>query len=213
MITITMKKIAIIIMVGLLQFGILSLHAEDEGVKISKCKDTEGNWHYGNFAADECKHSVVTRMDEKGIARNKDYPPPTKDELVKLKADLKKQLAEKKKQEDKKNREEAYFRTYSSIESIKDERDRKLTTIDKVLESTRKIKSGIVRDLNQLKSREQTANTKRLIVEQTEALETYNRVITENSNKREKLKKRYEELINEFSMMVSNRQVRRGGGM
>ena len=48
---------------------------------IKKCKDTDGNWHYGDIAVAECENSKVTTLNSRGFITDELDAPLTADEI------------------------------------------------------------------------------------------------------------------------------------
>lgn len=48
---------------------------------ITKCQDAEGNWHYGNYASQECDAGAITELRESGVILEVHEPPPTMEEI------------------------------------------------------------------------------------------------------------------------------------
>ncbi len=174
---------------------ILSVQAAD----IEKCQDENGEWHYGNFAADECAlSSDITSLNEEGTEVGTKAPPPTMEELAKAEAA---RLAEevaaaerKKQREDDTN----VVRIFGSEEVIISTRDRKLASIDNNIEITRQIKDGVLKDIESLKVRPQTAKVKNQIKDREVAIQSYDVVIEQSLFEREKLLKNYIEILESF---------------
>ena len=49
---------------------------------IKKCKDPEGNWHYGDTAEEACATSKVTTLNDRGVVTDRQEAPKTAEELA-----------------------------------------------------------------------------------------------------------------------------------
>lgn len=165
---------------------------------IKKCKDAEGKWHYGNFAAEECTRSKITEMSESGAKIGEELPPPTAVELQwqqrrEAEHRYEEEAAAKQRAEDEK-----LIASYSSKEVITTTRDRHLGEIDRTVAVTRQLREGILKDIADLQGRKPTAKVKKQIAEREKAVAAYDRVVLENLREREKLQRRYSDLLNRF---------------
>ncbi|NNC99094.1 MAG: hypothetical protein HKN85_02825 [Gammaproteobacteria bacterium] len=48
---------------------------------MKKCKDADGNWHYGDVAVEECEHSKITTLNDRGFITEEEPAPKTNEEL------------------------------------------------------------------------------------------------------------------------------------
>ena len=168
------------------------------GQQIKKCQDSEGNWHYGNFADQACQDSAVDELHETGITINTDLPPPSPEDMER-KARMEEALKiQQEFSEDQRKRDLEVLRIYGSEETIVSTRDRKLASIDNNIEITRQIKEGTIKDIEKLKKMKQTKKVERQLQEREDAVKSYNRVIRHNLTEREKLSEKYITILNEF---------------
>ena len=165
---------------------------------IKKCQDAEGRWHYGNFAAEACARSKVTELNESGTKIGEELPPPSAVELEwrqRQAAELRRRQREAAAQ---RAEDEKLVESYGSKEVITATRDRHLTEIDRTIAVTRQLREGVLKDIAALARRKQTGRVKGQIAERERAVESYDRVIMENLAEREKLVKRYSDLLHRF---------------
>lgn len=101
--------------------------------KIKKCRDANGEWHYGDNASQACANSPITVLNEQGVTVKKIAAPPTPAELkaraeqAKI-AEHEKHLAEQQALHDKE-----LLATYASESEITAQRDRRLHEIDTII--------------------------------------------------------------------------------
>jgi len=165
---------------------------------IQKCQDAEGNWHYGNHASFLCGDGDIDQLDATGTKTGVDKPPPSAEEFQKIedeKEAIEQAKLAKKAQRDK---DLEILRTYGTEESIISTLDRKLESIDKNIQVTRKIKEGTLSDLEKLKKLKQTKKNKNFVKEREDAIKSYNRVIRNNLTMREQLSEQYISILSEF---------------
>lgn len=112
-----------------LVFAGISL-VSSSALAIQKCKDAEGNWHYGDYAEEKCSTTEVTELNKRGFITDKIDAPKTEEEL-KLEAEQEKQeeeeLARLKKEQDERDR---VLSIYEREEDIDRQRDNQLASVD-----------------------------------------------------------------------------------
>ncbi len=165
---------------------------------IQKCQDADGNWHYGTHASFLCGDGDIDQLDATGTKTGVDKPPPSAEELKKI--EDQKTAIEQAKLSKKQQRESdlEIIRTYGSEETIISTLDRKLESIDKNIQVTRKIKEGTLSDLEKLKKLKQTKKNKAFVKEREDAIKSYNRVIRNNLTMREQLSEQYITILSDF---------------
>lgn len=115
------------------------------GQSISKCQDAEGNWHYGDFAAEACEEKgTVTEMDERGLKVDESEAPPTQEELEARRAEKQRQQeqAERRAEQEKKDRQ--LLQAYDSARAIIRARESRVEALDRELESHRLLRQDLV---------------------------------------------------------------------
>ncbi|MDX1488699.1 MAG: hypothetical protein R3268_10900 [Acidiferrobacterales bacterium] len=98
--------------------------------KIKKCKDSQGKWHYGDRAAEECERAKIIELSNRGVKRGEVKAPPTAEELKereKRKAELEK---ERQSAEEQARRDQQLLATYGHEQDIIYIRDRKLEQLE-----------------------------------------------------------------------------------
>lgn len=105
-------------------------HAGKNSSSITKCKDENGKWHYGDFAASECARSRVTTLNEQGVKVDETEAALSREELrarreAKARADIIK--AEKLAAH---ARDRRLLMTYESVARLEEARDERLASVD-----------------------------------------------------------------------------------
>lgn len=166
---------------------------------IKKCQDAEGNWHYGDFAAQECGKAEVTSISGKsGVVTGKEAPPPTQEELDAKQRKKKENEAQAKARKKQREQDQSVVRIYGSEETILATRDRKIEAIDNNIQVTSQLKSSIQSDIEELQGRKQTDKVKKMIKERERAIDSYDSVLEQARSERAKLEDKYNEILREF---------------
>ena len=169
------------------------------GQAIAKCQDADGNWHYGNFADEACAHeSDVTKLNAGGEVVGVVKPPPTKEELEASQKAKKERDAAEKVRKQQIERDQNIVRIYGSEEVILATRARKIESIDGNIQVTEQLRQGIISDLEELKTRDQTKKVKALITERENAIKSYDQVISQSKVEREKIEAEFADILQRF---------------
>lgn len=130
---------------------VLLLPGAAQAQSITKCQDADGNWHYGDFAAEACaEESTITEIDERGQTLRETEAPPSRDELEAEEAA--RQAAEQQAELEAREREanQRLLRTYESVEGIMQSRDARVAGIDNDLESHRLFRQDLIDERKRL---------------------------------------------------------------
>lgn len=117
---------------------------------ISKCQDAEGNWHYGDFAAEACtEESTITEINERGVMVRESDAPPTAEELEAQQAAEEQQRLEEEQVAREAAEDRRLLQTYDSVDAIVRARDQRLGALDQELESHRLFRQDLVNEKQQ----------------------------------------------------------------
>src|SRR5688572_15065128 len=107
-----------------------AVFAQTKGVRISKCQDANGKWHYGDAAAEACAKSKVEVLNSEGIKKKEIAAPPTEAELAERERRKDEIEREKRAAEDSIKRDKILLSTYGHEDDIVLVRDRKLAQVE-----------------------------------------------------------------------------------
>lgn len=97
---------------------------------ITKCKDENGKWHYGDFAAEQCARTRVTTLNEQGVKIDESDAAMSREESrAKREAESRAKLLKAEKQKEH-MRNRRLMMTYESVEHIESARDERLASVD-----------------------------------------------------------------------------------
>ena len=113
-------------------------------IKIKKCQDETGRWHYGDTAAVECSKSKIIEITERGTKTRVIAAPPTAEELKgreRRKDELEKErkLAEKRARKDR-----LLLTTYGHEKDILYVRDRKTAQIEASIKASEETLKSLI---------------------------------------------------------------------
>lgn len=107
-----------------------------DSMRIKKCQDAAGKWHYGDTADQECAQSKVIDLDKRGVQRKETPPPLTEAELKAREADSAAEEQRQKLEAENKRRDQQLLATYALEADIVLSRDRTLLDLDKQIHAT-----------------------------------------------------------------------------
>lgn len=107
----------------------LFLFVSNSAHAIKKCKDADGNWHYGDMAVQECENSKVTTLNERGFVTDEDPAPKTAEE-IQAERELEEEEARKLVEEQAaKEERERILSVYETEKDIDRQRDNQLRSV------------------------------------------------------------------------------------
>ena len=161
------------------------------GETFKKCQDAEGNWHYGDQAAQECEMSAITEIDGSGTHLKEIEAPLTEEELT-ARDRMNEKLAEQKRIEaEKKALDQRLLVTYDSGESIIRTRDALLNAIDSGIQADQSFREKLDKELADTVANG-AKETDRKVVDLRLQIEEYDKSIRDRLAARELAKERYD---------------------
>lgn len=125
---------------------------EKKGMRIKKCQDAAGKWHYGDSADEECARSKVIELDTRGIQRKEIAAPLTETEL-KARAQSREQEEQARKlAEEQQRRDQQLLATYAIEDDIILTRDRKISDIEAQIRASQETLKSLRTSLTRLQA-------------------------------------------------------------
>lgn len=103
---------------------------DKKGLRIKKCQDAAGKWHYGDSASEACARSKVIEIDTRGIKRKEIAAPLTEAELKEREQNREQEEKARKVAEEQLRRDQQLLATYALEEDIIHTRDRKISEVE-----------------------------------------------------------------------------------
>ena len=119
---------------------------------ISKCQDADGQWHYGDFAAEVCAQSKVTRMNSQGIKVGEEAAPLTEEELAEKKKNEAEQAEQRRLVEEREAKRRRIVAIYDSEADIMRSRDTHLASVDQRMRTEESILSALLGRVERLEA-------------------------------------------------------------
>ena len=177
---------------------VLPVYAET----FKKCQDADGNWHYGDQAAQECELSRITEIDGSGTHLKEIEAPLTEEELA-ARERMNEKLSEQKRMEaEKKALDQRLLVTYDSDESIIRTRDALLNAIDSGIEADQSFREQLDNELADMMAGG-AKETDRKVVELRLQIEEFDKSIRDRLAARELAKERYDFELSRYQELTS----------
>jgi hypothetical protein len=169
-----------------------------ENVRIKKCQDNTGKWHYGDNAAEECARSKIEVLSGEGVKKKEILAPPTEAEVADRERRREELEREKLNAEEQAKRDKILLQTYAVEDDIILVRDRKLSQ----LEATIKASEDTLKSLNAALARMETqkqgdtdakalAQTEKGIAQTKGQITRHEASVAQKRKEQEQLRKQY----------------------
>lgn len=174
---------------------------------IKKCKDDTGRWHYGDNAAAACSKSTVIEINDRGLKKGEQAPPPTRKQMKEHAAAEAEKQRLAKLAASQKRRDNLLLATYGVEKDITYVRDRKLASLDAIIKasvSTRDSFGTILKRLEaqaadeQSKGRSVPKKIAANIAQTKEQISEHEKTIVATRKERERVIKQYESDIKRY---------------
>ena len=130
--------------------GLVLLSHAFQAYAVIKCKDKDGNWHFGDTLPPECAQEGYQELNKRGMVIEETEAAKTDAEI----AEEKKQAAieaEKKKEEDEQARQDKILLdTYTKVDDINMARDDKLAALETSISLAEKRNEKLQSDMDRL---------------------------------------------------------------
>jgi len=121
---------ALLLCTAILTAALPAFAADNKAMRIKKCQDAQGRWHYGDDASDACTRSKVIELDTQGVKRGEVAAPLTEAELKAREQNRAEEEKQRKLTEEKNRRDQQLLATYAIEDDILMTRDRKVADIE-----------------------------------------------------------------------------------
>ncbi len=184
---------------------------------IKKCKDANGQWHYGSSAARACGKTEIIEFKAGSNKRKVHKAPPTQEELADFKAKKREKIEEKQRHKDEVAQDKLLAQSYAVEADIIYERDRKIKDLQGGIDSSEATLASLtaVRDRAQKRAKEESAtsagiskNTKKTLAGAERQVSRHERAVMEKNKELEEMKVFYKDALNRYRAMKQRRAAR-----
>ena len=120
---------------------------------IKKCQDADGNWHYGDYAAEQCAQSKINKIDrDTGVNVGVEDLPPTPEEISARQAKKARAAQEQQRMRQQRMEDDRLLFTYDTEQHIINARDQHLIGIDNEIAINEELAAQFADSVAQLES-------------------------------------------------------------
>lgn len=98
---------------------------------ITKCKDANGKWHYGDVAVEECENSKITTLNDRGFITEEQDAPKTQEQINAEEEERALAEAEEKRKVADAEERRRILSIYETEEDIDRQRDNQLNSVSR----------------------------------------------------------------------------------
>jgi len=179
----------------------------DEGStsRITKCKDENGKWHYGDYAASACQSSRVTTLNQQGIKIDEVDAAMTRDEMRALREARQRASAAKAAVDARRSRDRRLLMTYESIDRLEAARDERLGSVDRFIRADEEFLMRLQDQHVALEARAETNTNKKLereIGTTKEQITDYEDSLAKRQEERRKIEEQFNDDIQRYKELL-----------
>lgn len=139
--------------------GLLLVGIANPAFAIKKCKDADGKWHYGDVAVQECEHSKITTLNDRGFITD-EVPPPKTEQELKIEAEEQTLLEAEQSQKDAELEEQRrVLSIYETENDIDRQRDNQLNSVQSNIDVHKAYLKGMDTRLLRFQEKKEAATT------------------------------------------------------
>jgi len=148
-----MKNIIPAFFASLIMLSLMSVSTS--ALAIKKCKDDQGNWHYGDIAVDQCSTAKVTTLNERGFIESELDVPKTAEEIQQEQDIIAKEQAEKLRLEELEKERNRVLSIYETEDDIDRQRDNQINSVQSNID----VHMAYIKSLDKRIARQETSLT------------------------------------------------------
>lgn len=202
-----LRVFAVLVMVIPFGFG----YAESNR-NITKCKDTNGVWHYGDFAADNCaSDSDVTEMNQQGVKIKVDQATPDLRDSATLSEVSRRKQEQLLKEQQARDRDNRLLSMYESVDDLIKKRDERVEYLSEIIRTDQDVLGQLHKQHSILTDQYRETPNKRLEseIESTESsMELYERVIEDRLRQKTEVAQSFDVDIERYRNLVLLQKAR-----
>lgn len=190
----------------------LAAGPESDNSKITKCKDSNGVWHYGDFASDHCAvNSDITELNQQGVRVKVEAATRDVRDSATLSAVSKRKAELQKIEQEARDRDLRLLAMYESVDDLLSTRDERVEYLDSVIRADQEILGHLHNQHSSLTELYQQQPNKRVASElqsTEESMELYERVIADRLRAKKDLMRRFDVDIQRYQGLVQMQKAK-----
>ncbi len=187
-------------------FAVFGASYAGDSLNITKCKDSNGVWHYGDFASDNCaKDSDVTEMNQHGVrVKVNEATPDVRDSATLSEVSRKKQEQLREEQQAR-DRDHRLLSMYESLDDLLETRDERIEYISGIIRTNREFLGQLHKQHSSLTQQYQQNPNKRVedeLQSTEESMDLYERVIADRLRQKNEVIEQFDSDIERYRSLV-----------
>jgi len=184
----------------------------DDNRNISKCKDSNGVWHYGDFAGDNCApDSDVTEMNQQGVRVKVNEAKPDARDSASLSEVSRKKQEQQRDKERARDRDNRLLTMYESVDDLIVTRDERIKYVSGIITINQEFLGQLHKQHSSLTEQYGRNPSKRLEQElqsTEQSMELYERVIADRLHQKNEIMQQFDKDIERYKHLVLLQQAK-----
>lgn len=130
--------------------GLVLLSQAFQAHAVIKCKDKDGNWHFGDTLPPECAQEGYQELNERGMVVDETEAAKTDEEIAEEKRLAAIEAEKKRLKEEQDKKDKILLNTFTNIDDINMTRDGKLAAIETAISLAEKRNEKLQSDMDKL---------------------------------------------------------------
>lgn len=130
--------------------GLVLLSQAFQAYAVIKCKDKDGNWHFGDTLPPECAQEGYQELNEQGMVIEETEAAKTDSEIAEEKRQAAIEAKKEKEEEEQARQDKILLDTYTNVDDINMARDDKLSALETSISLAEKRNEKLQSDMDKL---------------------------------------------------------------
>ena len=130
--------------------GLVLLGQAFQANAVIKCKDKDGNWHFGDTLPPECAQEGYQELNDQGMVIEETEAAKTDEEIEAAKKQAEIEAEKKQEEEEKARKDKILLDTFTNVDDINMARDGKLAALETAISLAEKRNEKLQADMNKL---------------------------------------------------------------
>lgn len=130
--------------------GLVLLGQAFQSYAVIKCKDKDGNWHFGDTLPPECAQEGYQELNKQGMVIDETEAAKTDEEIAKAKQQAEIEAEKKQKEEEQSRKDRILLDTFTNVDDINMARDGKIAALETSISLAEKRNEKLQSDMDKL---------------------------------------------------------------
>ena len=130
--------------------GLVLLGQAFQSYAVIKCKDKDGNWHFGDTLPPECAQEGYQELNKQGMVIDETEAAKTDEEIATAKQQAEIEAEKKQKEEEQSRKDRILLDTFTNVDDINMARDGKIAALETSISLAEKRNEKLQSDMDKL---------------------------------------------------------------